>query len=401
MQVAEVGDKKRILFVDDEASILSGIKRMLHPMREEWDMAFAGSGAEALAMLKSEPVDLLVADLRMPQMDGVQLLTRVKQEYPNTVRFVLSGYADRFMILRCAGPAHQFLVKPCESEQLVLAARRAFALRELLNSHRVRKMLQEDAMLPSLPGLYAALMKALQSPDSSMAEIASIIAKDTEMAEKMLRLVNSTFMVYIENIHQAVSYLGAEAMSAIALTTGLFDQFVDDQAAEFGIKDSYDHSMSVGAIAGRWMASTFKNRKMTEEATMAGMTHDFGKLVMIRNMPDAWREAHKLSVDRHLLMHAAEREVLGVTHAEIGALLLNHWGVADNIVEAVAFHHRPSECLGPSKNSLFAVHVANALSHKWQDKEASWNKRIDLNYVKAIEPHWHLESFEAAAGVRA
>lgn len=397
MNVSEIQDKKRILFVDDEPNVLAGFRRSLHPMRDEWDVFFAAGGAEALDLLASQPVDLVVSDLRMPDMDGVDLLNAVRIRHPRAIRLVLSGYADRFMILRCAGPSHQFLAKPCDSDQLIKAIRRAFALRDILQRHELQRFLQDDVVLPALPGLYQALMRALQSRDSGMAEIADLISRDADMAAKLLHLVNSAFVVYIESIQQAVSYLGAEAMSAIALTAALFEPYLAREDPAFGIQAHYDHSVSVGATAGRWVSKTFKDRKRAEEATMAGMTHDIGKLVMIHNRPDEWRQTLALSNSRRISLHAAEQEVFGITHADVGAYLLNQWGVADNVVEAVAYHHHPSACHGREQNSLFAVHAANALCHKHSEPGLRWRQLLDHPYLAAVDPQWDIDLFQAAA----
>jgi len=102
---------KRILFVDDDPNVLQGLQRMLYPMRREWEMAFAQSGAEALQLLEANHFDVVVTDLRMPQMDGVQFLTEVRRRHPDTVRITLSGEVGQTMALRSVGPAHQCLSK--------------------------------------------------------------------------------------------------------------------------------------------------------------------------------------------------------------------------------------------------------------------------------------------------
>lgn len=124
--------QRRILFVDDEPMVLSGLQRMLRPMREQWDMEFANSGAEALAVLDKAPFDAIVSDMRMPVMNGAQLLAEVAQRHSQTVRFILSGQADQDLILQCVGTAHQFLSKPCEPETLKTAVSRTFAVDDLL-----------------------------------------------------------------------------------------------------------------------------------------------------------------------------------------------------------------------------------------------------------------------------
>ena len=108
--------KTRILFVDDEPNVLEGLKRMLRGKRDEWDLAFAGTGPEALEILQREPLDGTVSDMRLPGMDGPQLLTEVQRRHPLIVRIVLSGQSDQAMILQSVRPAHQYLTKPCDAE---------------------------------------------------------------------------------------------------------------------------------------------------------------------------------------------------------------------------------------------------------------------------------------------
>ena len=84
----------RILFVDDEVNVLQAMQRAMHGMRNEWSMEFVSSGAAALDRLAQSPADVIVTDMRMPGMDGWQLLTEVKKLYPQTVRLILSGHAD-------------------------------------------------------------------------------------------------------------------------------------------------------------------------------------------------------------------------------------------------------------------------------------------------------------------
>ena len=109
---------KRILFVDDESMVLSGLQRSLRLMRSEWEMVFAPGGNEALAAMDLQPFDIIVTDMRMPGMDGAQLLEEVQRRSPQTLRMVLSGQSDRETILRSVNPAHQFISKPCEGEEL-------------------------------------------------------------------------------------------------------------------------------------------------------------------------------------------------------------------------------------------------------------------------------------------
>jgi len=109
---------KRILFVDDEPELLESLERLLHPMRDRWEMVFARGGVEALAWLETKPFDVLVTDVRMPRLDGVRLLRWAKAKFPEMVRIVLSGYFEREMALGAAGAAHRYLVKPIDTDRL-------------------------------------------------------------------------------------------------------------------------------------------------------------------------------------------------------------------------------------------------------------------------------------------
>ena len=81
--------KKQILFVDDEPMVLKGIQRTLRKMRNSWDMTFTTSAREALEILDTNPMDVIISDMKMPEMDGTQLLGEVKRRHPHIVRLIL------------------------------------------------------------------------------------------------------------------------------------------------------------------------------------------------------------------------------------------------------------------------------------------------------------------------
>lgn len=112
---------RRVLFVDDEPSLLSALRRLLHRERYRWAMTFLPDGQAALDAMQDEPFDVVVTDMRMPIMDGVALLQQVHQLYPRTALLVLSGYADPTATLSAVHLARQILLKPCEPAVLVEA----------------------------------------------------------------------------------------------------------------------------------------------------------------------------------------------------------------------------------------------------------------------------------------
>jgi DNA-binding NarL/FixJ family response regulator len=113
--------RRRILFVDDEPQVLDGLRDLLWRQRRLWDVDFAAGGDAALLALSRQPFDVVVADLRMPGMDGATLLERVQQDHPGVARIILSGEAERATMLRALRVADHFLGKPCDLSVLMAA----------------------------------------------------------------------------------------------------------------------------------------------------------------------------------------------------------------------------------------------------------------------------------------
>jgi DNA-binding NtrC family response regulator len=109
----------RLLFVDDDPRLLRGIQRALSFKRDEWEMFFANGGREGLALIERITIDVVVSDLRMPGMNGVEFLTQVKLRYPQIARLVLSGESDESLTAASRRVAQQYLFKPCDPDLLV------------------------------------------------------------------------------------------------------------------------------------------------------------------------------------------------------------------------------------------------------------------------------------------
>src|ERR1700722_7863704 len=183
----------RIVFVDDELNILQAMGRSFHSMRNEWNMEFLSSGARALESLANAPADVIVSDMRMPGMDGWQLLAEVKRLYPQTVRLVLSGQADANSVMRTVGTAQLYLAKPCESEAVQAPIEQTQMLRQLLSSDRLAALVGSVGMLPSAPVVFQDILACLQDPEASLADAARIIGRDAAMTANIMKLVNSAF----------------------------------------------------------------------------------------------------------------------------------------------------------------------------------------------------------------
>ncbi|MBU2453622.1 MAG: HDOD domain-containing protein, partial [Proteobacteria bacterium] len=217
--------KRRILFVDDELNILKGLQRSLRPLRQYWDMEFSEGAVNALELLEKQSFDVIVSDMRMPQMDGATLLKIVQEKYPTMVRIVLSGYSDQEMTMKSVKSAHQYLSKPCDKKVLITAITRACSLQDLLNKKPLQHLLGGIESMPSIPALYAQIMEELRSAEASTASVGKIIAKDMGMTAKVLQLVNSSFFGiprHISNVTEAVVMLGMDVVKSLVLGIEVF-----------------------------------------------------------------------------------------------------------------------------------------------------------------------------------
>lgn len=354
----------KVLFVDDEALVLQGLQRTMHMMRNEWDMTFVDSGAAALEFMRTTPVDVVVSDMRMPGMNGAQLLTEVMRLHPKTVRLVLSGHADQDMILKCVGSTHQYLSKPCEPEALRSTVSRALDLESSLKNGRLQKLIAQMEHLPSVPSLYSEIVEKMNNPEASLAEAGDIIARDIGMTAKILKLVNSAFFGLRREVSspaEAVAYIGLDTIKSLVLSLHAFAQYESAQPGGFSLTALWRHSLSTGAAAKQIAQLENMPRKLVDEAFVSGLLHDAGKAALAFNFPEKYGEILCMANTQQMDPLQAEAATFGANHADVGGYLLGLWGLPFPVVEAIAFHHQPTASLNPVFSPLTAVHAANVL----------------------------------------
>lgn len=352
---------KRILFVDDEAMVLAGLQRSLRGMRNEWEMAFVSSGAEALQLMQQQPFDVVVTDMRMPAMNGAQLLEEVKRRFPQCFRIVLSGQADQESIMRAVAPAHQYLAKPCDTNELKKRLARAFTVRGLLRNAELQAVVSRLQAMPSLPALYIEVTNELENAEPSIIRIAKLISEDMAMTAKMLQLVNSAFFglrCRVSNPVQAVQLLGLDTLRALVLSTHVFDRFRTEIFGDAEVSYLWKHSFAVARFAKHIAAFEKADRQMIDDCFTAGLLHDSGKLILSSAMGKKYQTVLELVKRGEKVLVDAETLVLGCNHAEIAAYLLGLWGLPEQVIEGVAQHYCPVETREAGFSTTLATHAA-------------------------------------------
>jgi HD-like signal output (HDOD) protein len=394
--VAESVDRKRVLFADEEIGSLRDLQRMLQPMRREWEMIFATSGTMALQILEERPFDVLVTAARLSDLADGSLLAAVAVQHPQMIRIALCERADRDALVRTAGLAHQQLAKPCDPALITSQIRRTLALQHLLTDTALQTVVAQIGTLPTLPSLYLELVAELKLEEPSPERVARIIATDPAMNAKIIQMANSPFWglrTTITQPREAVLFLGLGTISALVLSIHVFSCFDARRLASCKLSDFWAHSTMVSGFT-RGIARFEKcDPALVGEATIAGLLHDLGKLVLANSLPAFYMESMKLATTENIPAWQAEQRVLGASHAEIGAYLLALWGLPQRVVEAVAWHHRPSESRVLTGKTIAMVHAANAIAHQQRVlskhhgvavPKLDWSA-VDWSYLEALD----------------
>jgi len=355
----------RVIFVDDEPRVLEGLKRMLRPKRNEWQMTFVGSAQAALDALKTEPCEVVVTDMRMPGMSGAELLEVVQREYPDTIRLILSGQAETESVMKALGVSHQFLSKPCDAEILQGTIARAFTLRDLAGNPAVKTLVARIDKLPTLPATYQKLVECLKSPDADMDDVAQIIARDPSMSARLLKVVNSAYFGLakpVAEVARAGTLLGLDRLMSLVLGQGLFAGGDAPQVPGFSLEALWSHSLATATAAHRIAIDEGLDKEQVAAAFLAGMLHDIGKLVLAIGVPGEYARVLEMARGRPGSERELEALELQATHTDVGAYLVGLWGLPNNIAEAIAFHEDPAQSIGPF-GLPGIVHVADRIAH--------------------------------------
>jgi HD-like signal output (HDOD) protein/CheY-like chemotaxis protein len=330
----------QVIFVDDEPRVLTGIERALAMQDKDWACRFATSGKEALALLEETPADVVVSDMRMPFMDGAELLTQVRERWPASIRIILSGHSDTDATLRMLDVAHQFVFKPCDNAALLAVLEDALSLRKLFRDPQVTDVVGRISRLPAAPKVFAEICRLLADPASDAHQIAERIGSDPALGAKILQLANSAFFsrgVKIHDISNAIARLGLDQVSLLVLASQVFAEAADDPQIALLQRRAMLAASLATRIAG----------KKGIEATAALLAH---VALIVPELRQAEADTAATACDTPM-------------HAAVGAYLLAVWGLPFDIVEAVARHHRPARAGAPTVfDTAGIVHVATALA---------------------------------------
>lgn len=344
--------RKRILFVDDEAAILASLSNLLRKDRHRWDLVFASGGPEAVRLLGQSSFDVIVTDMRMPDLDGAQLLDLVRKQSPRTVRIMLSGHAESEGVMRALPLVHQFISKPCDVKTLRGLIERCCIDSGLDPDRSVTAATGAVPGLPSHPALYAELCAALATPGCKPALLATIAERDPAMAAKLLQIANTSYFgtgQAVMSIRTAVATIGVEMIGELVRTHIIFPAGL--LARGFSIDELCESSLRCAQSVRRAVADP----KLADEAYTVGLLHDIGRLVLAVEMKDRYATVLDVAATTGRPLYEVEQAQLGVTHGEVGAHLFAMWALPVALIDAIAHHHSPRSLPGTAPPLLTAL----------------------------------------------
>jgi putative nucleotidyltransferase with HDIG domain len=394
----------RVLIVDNDRRLLEELEAALRVAPGEWSVVCVKTAAEGFERLAAQPFDVVAAKIGVPDLDAGAFLDDVAGRQPRVIRFLLSDTFGRAMLELAGSTSHQHLAKPLQASAVFARLDRTLRLGAILTDPILQSLVSRLKSVPSPPPIYLSMMNELRRDEASPQKVGELVARDGGMSAKILQLVNSPFfglrMRVAEPAH-AVQLLGLETIRALVLSTHVFEQLDLRTVTRFRIGKVWRHSLASASCARIVARALGLSADEAAEAFTAALLHDIGKLVLAGSLSDDYGVVVDQADADHAAAWTVERDMLGATHADVGAYLLGLWGLPDPIVEAVAWHHRPSQCAAQAVCPLTAVHAADAIEHRLHPCDAAGGTmEPDADYLTGLEltaafPAWTAACLES------
>ena len=225
-------------------------------------------------------------------------------------------------------------------------------LDDMLKLRRAAKLVEEIGEIPTLPVIIQTISDIVNDPDSSASDLAKVIASDVGLSGKILKLANSAafgFSREISEIQHAIALLGFRQTQALALSVPVFENLI--KLASFDFQSFWSHSLRCATLSK--LLSTALSGRDLDSTFVAGLLHDIGQVVFAMSVSGKQEEANRLQANTHIGPIEAEEKVLGVTHAEIGYHLGEHWLLPPTLTAAIRYHHSPE--LQPQPHDISGI----------------------------------------------
>jgi HD-like signal output (HDOD) protein len=372
------------------------------PIPETWTVTRFDSPIEAGAALSDESFDVVVSLAGMPTEEGITFLVQTRDVAPEAVRLLVTADPGMRATVSLNRVAHEHLVGPITVDQLEDVFARTVAMHQHLSSVRLRSAMAKVQSLPAFPRLYNQIVEELERSEGDLSRIARVVMQDPGLTARVLQLVNSPFYGLRRQVHdtaQAVGLLGIQNLLSMVLATEVFTDF-DSAGARLNVNKMWTHAATTALWAKRIVE--FEGRTLEEAnlAFVAGILHDSGRMILGSNFPvEHANVVGQLETEANPDIISIERSVLGASHAEAGAYLLDTWELPTLIVEAVAYHHEPSRSDVVRFTPLTAVHVAEVFQQEVGADGVERDIELDMVHLDKLGLSGRVDQWRVACGL--
>jgi len=371
---------RRVLFVDDDAET----REMYQQLQTYWgigqEVHTARSAREALELLDRTRFDVLVSDLMMPDMAGLDFLSDVMESHPEAARIVITGSNDHLKAAEALNVAHRYFSKPFDLTVLGSLLERLCEYHYLLRNERIRKMIFATGALPVLPATWMKLSDVVNSPYSGISDISAVIEQDPGLASKLLHTVNSAHFGVVRRVvscAEAIQILGLEVVRGVMMGIQIFDFYQKSPFIRTVFGSIWGHSLRTAIGARKIAECEGQSNEVCNIIFISGLLHDVGKLILAANAEREYKLALELCEKTSVPIEQAEQGSFGCSHAQIGAYLFALWGFPDAVVQGVENHHTLTNIQGFTP--ALAIHIAQSL-----EPGAKGDNRLNTTLIEKI-----------------
>ncbi len=316
---------KRILFVDDDTNVLASIRRSVHKFKH-FKLSYANKPSEALELVKRSCFDVVISDMRMPEMDGATLLREVKRICPTTVRFVLSGQADQKIVVKAIDCVHQYFSKPCVPSEVTKRIEKIAALPDSVSDQKYQKLCNSIAAVPAASARFLEWTEEISGSMPSLERLIEIASQDVGLAAKLLQLVNSSFFgAFGDVVHprEAVRLLGVDTLTEIYVKSGAVITGIDRTSA-ISVTEVNDKAVSLAKEAAKRLGDAGGSKEDSDYVYSAALLRGIGPLIAGCYAPQLLNLEEESTSELNTLDSFIEisEKTLGVTN-----YLLTLWGI--------------------------------------------------------------------------
>lgn len=352
-----------ILIVDDEVQILKTMRRLFS--ETDYKILSAENGMDALTLLEDNPIDLIISDMKMPLMNGYQLLSTVKEKYPHIIRISLSGYADEVAMRKRVlhNIADFSIFKPWNNEKLLLNIERIFKSHSTIYSDKLAQTVKAQKLLKPFPNNIQRMFDLIAKEDEDT--LYSEIEQDPYLSEKLMSVTGAAIYGAMPgSVKQAAIYIGMHNLKCFlywaALTLPLEQKDKENELRQLLEK----HSLSTNKIM-LFLYEAFLHKQPPDASLFTGVLHNIGLLALLQDSTKQYLNDFDLTNEILHQLLFKEQERYETTHQEIGAYILSHYDMPFPVVETALYHHNPLNTAVVNSELVICVHIADFYAWKY------------------------------------